>query len=235
MRVFNNRATWSVDPTIQKDLDMVNGLIIGFRGKKGVGKNFVAHLTESVIMENAVGVRSVQLAFADPIKRFCIDVLGLDEKQCYGEDADKNTFTKYPWSNMPLHIRETYPDKRGCMTAREVMQVFGTDFCRDCFCKDIWLDATKRRIDRLSKQGFYWFLITDVRFKNECEAIRSWGGEIWEIQGPQRGQDEAKKDSHPSEKDLEKSVIIDRIIDNRFGMTESGLRKQIVDFLGIGE
>lgn len=44
-------------------------------------------------------------SFAGPIKEFCYKVLGLTYEQCYGSDADKNTFTKYWWEDMPHYPR----------------------------------------------------------------------------------------------------------------------------------
>lgn len=40
-------------------------------------------------------------SFADPLKRLCIDVLGLSHEQCYGTDEQKNTLTHLRWEDMP--------------------------------------------------------------------------------------------------------------------------------------
>src|SRR5690606_30817202 len=91
------------------------------------------------------GVRII--SFADLLKQFCIDVLGLSREQCYGSDHDKNTLTSIRWDNMPIGVRWRYrprwwwPSLRsGRMTAREVMQVMGTDVVRSIY-GDAWAYA----------------------------------------------------------------------------------------------
>lgn len=195
--------------------------LIGLRGKKGVGKNFVADQIEAYLVSKGKTVDKG--AFAKALKDICTDVLGLEQIQCHGSDADKNTPTSYLWENMPERIRRRYPEKNGVMTGREVMQVFGTDVMRD-FDRQIWIEATRRHWEK-SKADYY--LVTDVRFQNETESIRAWGGEVWGINGPQRGQDHTKNDAHPSETDLEKEVVVDRIIDNGEAVTKSDLWRQI--------
>src|SRR4051812_26360203 len=37
--------------------------------------------------------------FSDPIKRFCIDNLGLDTVQCYGSEKDQDTLTHISWED----------------------------------------------------------------------------------------------------------------------------------------
>ena len=202
--------------------------IIGFRGKKGVGKNFVASLTKEVLNQASIDVS--EGAFAACLKNFCTDALGLSHSQCHGTDTEKNSFTRYSWSSMPGFVLEKYPEKSGNMTAREIMQVFGTEFIRESFGRDVWTNALYRSILASDSQ---YYLVTDVRFENECEIIHEWEGEIWQIEGPQRGEEAAKYDKHPSETDLEKEVRIDRIIDNGFGQDVKGLRFQIEQALGL--
>lgn len=40
-------------------------------------------------------------SFADPLKEFCIDVLGLSEEQCYGTNEQKDTESHLQWEDMP--------------------------------------------------------------------------------------------------------------------------------------
>lgn len=112
-------------------------------------------------------------SFADPLKEFCINVLGLDRRQCYGTDDDKNSATHISWTDIPNDIRDKYRRPRrgdgsikpasGYMTGREVMQVFGTDICRkmDTNC---WSRGTYSSI---TKDGFETAVCIDARFPNE--------------------------------------------------------------------
>jgi hypothetical protein len=60
--------------------------------------------TEEFIRQS--GVRS--MAFATPLKQFCMEVFGLHKKQCYGSDADKNTNTLLYWEDQPFWTRVKY-------------------------------------------------------------------------------------------------------------------------------
>lgn len=99
--------------------------------------------------------------FADPLKQLCVDILGLEPKQCYGSDKDKNELVNCYWEEKQL-------------TAREVLQIVGTDMLRK-IQKNVWSDATIRRIKKDSPK---LAIITDCRFPNEVEAIKNAGGKI---------------------------------------------------------
>ena len=162
-------------------------IIIALSGNKGGGKNtlssFITKYFEDpecfvhpeewaeACLEWFVGYGCMvakEFAFADGIKDFCIDVLGLEHKQCYGSDEEKNTPTEYKWENTPkLHTWEGMFDPKGCMTGREVMQIFGTECVRSWF-GNVWADATVRKIQRTTCE---MAIITDNRFPNEVEKI----------------------------------------------------------------
>ena len=133
-------------------------------------------------------------SFADPLKEFCVNVLGLLPEQCHGSDAQKNSFTKYKWDNLSLEWREKFSKekrqsqtysingrevesrslivpKSGFMTGREILQIFGTNVCRNMFCDTIWVDATMAKIRRDKPRIA---LIADVRFKSEVESIMKY-------------------------------------------------------------
>jgi hypothetical protein len=112
-------------------------------------------------------------SFADPLKRLCIDTLGLDPIQCYGTDDDKNSSTHLSWENIFSEVREKYSRPRrgsggykpasGNMTAREVMQVIGTDIFRrldnNCWARSLY--------SIIEQEGYELSLISDARFPNE--------------------------------------------------------------------
>jgi len=83
----------------------VQPFIIGVSGVKQSGKDTVANfLCSNLKWGSLVKIYS----FADPLKRFLIDVMGLREEQCYGSDEDKNSLTSYKWDNLPMDIRQLY-------------------------------------------------------------------------------------------------------------------------------
>ena len=212
--------------------------IIGFCGRKGVGKSFVADLLYQFLEQQALGSNfsSPDLlnpfakpfftmgskiveaaAFADPIKKFLAECLGVDEVKLHGNDNDKNTPTEYMWDNLPEWLRK---DRTGPMTIRHMMQIFGTELNRDLWDKEIWTRTLKRRID---KSNAAYFLITDVRFQNELDKVHEWGGKVWKIEGPQRGNKDAANDAHQTEKVIDGTVRHDIVIRNEWEDTPETL------------
>ncbi len=191
---------------------MKKTLIIGLSGKKQSGKNTACNALQSLIeKEKSCKVYS----YADALKeKICIDILGLSYEQCYGTDEQKNTLTSYKWNKMPKEIRDEmiiticHKDNgdfdgtlggRGYsqeyMTAREVMQIVGTDIFRKYFDDFVWVNATFRNI---SKENFDVALICDVRFQSEVEGIIENGGYVIRLL-----RDVCDKDSHSSESALD--------------------------------
>jgi len=108
-------------------------------------------------------------AFADVLKEFAVDVLGLEHNQVYGTNEEKNSPTHLLWENMPTG------NNKGPMTGREVLQYFGSDICRKMY-ENIWFDACIRRI-RKDKPELA--LISDVRFSNEIKGVQDEGGVVF--------------------------------------------------------
>ena len=152
-------------------------------------------------------------SFADSLKDFCVDTMGLGHEQCWGTDNEKNTETSYLWDNLPEAIRKKYGiqekeeafgfrdgiwekiARSGPMTGREVMQVFGTDIARDMFDQNIWVNATLRKI---RKENYALALIADVRFPSEVKVVTENNGHVIRLA---RTYDIS--DKHPSETALD--------------------------------
>ena len=137
---------------------MTNTIIIGVSGKKQSGKSSLCDYFKYTLGENEVKI----YALADCLKTFCVDVLGLTHQQCYGSDEDKNSLTEYTWEYFGSK------EKTGFISARELLQIFGTDICRNKFSPNIWTNATLRKI---KKEHSNIALISDVRFSSEVEKI----------------------------------------------------------------
>ncbi len=145
--------------------------------------------------------------FADPMKDFCIRVLGLEWKQCYGTNAEKDTLTTIDWANMPNCPKEK--KKAGKMTGREVLQYFGTNVMRKIE-DNLWVNATLRQIHMESPAIA---LIGDCRFPNEVNGIQGVGGKVIRLTKNSESQD-----SHSSETALDKENFdwakFDAVVDN---------------------
>lgn len=178
--------------------------IIGLLGHQGVGKNYIA---EKILPEILIKSRNtVVLAFADHLKIECISKLGADFDKVYGE-KDYET--------------------------RKLLQITGTEEGRDKYGKDVWIKTLENWIKVLNSRGVERFIISDVRFANEAEWVKSMGGTVIKISSPQRYQARLMKESskggnsgksleqrmkelmeHPSEKEIDTVKTFDFEIKN---------------------
>lgn len=65
------------------------------------------------------------------------------------------------------------------MTRREMLQRIGTDCLRDNLHQDVWVNALMSNLT-----PWMDYVITDVRFPNEVEAIRKEGGVVFRVERP---------------------------------------------------
>lgn len=149
--------------------------IIGFSGRKGSGKNtcadfITAHIYGSKSLSVAPTVQTY--AFADPMKRMCMQFFGLTHDQCYGTNEQKNSFTILRWEDFPVVAIAAQHD--GFMSAREVLQFFGTEILRKMYM-NTHVQALMYDIDH---DECFLAQITDVRFPNEVAGIQARGGKV---------------------------------------------------------
>lgn len=179
-----------------------------------------------------VGVSQVikQYSFADPLKQFCIKVLGLSWESCYGTDEQKNQPTHLNWEEMPgvitefsaNHLRvsnstnvELMTNKArainciyhqsGPMSGREILQWFGSDICRQIFGK-CWINAT---LNQIKEDNSALAIITDIRFPNEVEGVQEVDGLVVRLT-----RMITTEDMHMSETKLDNYQKFDYILDN---------------------
>lgn len=154
---------------------------------------------------------------ADPLKRICIDVLGLDEKLVYGSQSDKLTETHLKWEDMPTFEGELGKNKSkgkvginvktGPMTVRDVLEYVGTELFRKMY-NDCWANALVKTIQR-ERPAFA--VIDDVRFPNEVFAIKQAGGKVVRLT---LTTEEASKNTHDSNIKLDGFEHFDAVIHN---------------------
>lgn len=105
--------------------------------------------------------------FADYLKDMCVNLFGLNPKNVYGTDEQKNECTPFKWEDMP-----TETNKTGHMTHREFLEYFGTKIIRRVK-SDAWVYAT---INKILTEDSQLAIVPDVRFPNEVKAIKDNGG-----------------------------------------------------------
>jgi hypothetical protein len=99
--------------------------------------------------------------------------------------------------------KESYPE------IRRLLQVFGTEVGRNMFGENFWVDLA------LNKINVEHAVISDVRFKNEADAIKKAGGQVWRINRHGIGP----VTDHSSEIDLD-DYRFDHIIDNDYSVLD---------------
>jgi len=171
-------------------------------------------------------------SFADPLKVICHSLFGLTKEQCWGTDEQKNTPTALRWENMPgilsdktnINVIEEYLPlldikyhTPGPMTARELLQFFGTNIMRKMYAP-VWVNAT---INKIKQEGSLRSVISDVRFPDEADAIKKAGGKLIKLTRS------VSKDSHPSETALDNYTNFDYVIDNSGDSTVENLIEEI--------
>jgi hypothetical protein len=133
-------------------------MIIAIAGRKQSGKTSVCEYISRTFTKQKQEISCIY-NFADPLKEICQTILGLTHDQCYGTDEQKNEPVDCYWENKQL-------------SAREVMQILGTDMLRK-LQHNVWANATIRKI---KDEALPLALIADCRFPNEVDVVKQAGG-----------------------------------------------------------
>lgn len=129
----------------------------------GRGNSFYQQAT--MVQEPSIIVDS----FARPVKEICTDILGVPQSSVYGSDAEKNQLTDYCWDKIPENIKLKFSDRKsGKISAREIMQIIGTDIFREYFSNDIWVNALIKRSENSDAE---LLIVDDLRFNSEAKIL----------------------------------------------------------------
>lgn len=194
-------------------------MIIGITGKAQSGKDTACRIVqlintvdydcacsegegEKYILDNVDNILPITCmwekhAFADKLKECASIILGVP-RFMFESGEFKESFTSLPLSN-----KEGEP-----MTNREFLQYFGTEVGRS-IDKDLWIKALMYSYGR-DKES-HW-IVPDVRFPNEADAIRNAGGVLWKIE-----RDGSGAGNHISEKLID-DIMVNIIIENNLDM-----------------
>lgn len=143
--------------------------LIGLAGKARSGKDTIGQL-----LDRAFGCSLI--SFAQPIRDGLNAMIpGLNQEHFHGSLKEKPV----PWIGK---------------SPRQMMQYLGTEWGRTLVNENLWLLIAKHKIEA-AHENFRHVVVTDVRFENEADFIRSLGGVIWHVS---RG-DAPSVNAHPSE------------------------------------
>ena len=155
--------------------------LIGLVGKAGSGKDTLADEIAADGWE--------KVAFADSLKRMCIDYLGLSHDDAYTQEGKMR---------MNPHWG---------MTNRTILQKVGTDAMRNGFDKDVWVKILQIRIRRMLDEGRK-VVITDCRFDNEAQMVEDMGGLVVEVVRDSQSRDlSSVEQQHASEEPVSRRYV----------------------------
>lgn len=176
--------------------------VIAFAGNLKTGKNYVA---ENIFIPLLPKKNTLVMAFADHFKIDAITKGNLEYSKVFGEKDDKT---------------------------RKQLQIMGTEDGRDKYGQDIWINTLDNWMKIYNERGVERFIITDLRFKNEYNYLKSKNAKIIKIEAPNRqkknlkGQD-LKVLNHRSETELN-DIIFDSTINNDYNVNIISDLKNII-------
>ena len=167
-------------------------MIIGLSGYARSGKDTAAdRLVEAHMF--------TRYSFAAPMKDAMYKLNPIVHSDSIGNFRYKDLVDSYGLDE----AKDSHPE------IRRLLQVFGTEVGRDMFGNNFWVDLALNSIIEDN------VVISDVRFKNEADAIKSAGGKVWRINRHGVGP----VTNHSSEIDLD-SYNFDYIIDNDYSVSD---------------
>jgi hypothetical protein len=148
-------------------------LILGMMGGAGAGKSTAASCL------NLRGAATYSLA--QPLKLMVARAFKLRAEQVWGSQSEKEAV-----------------DPRYNLSGRQLLQMIGTDGCRETFGAGIWTQIT---LDRIEHDGPAVAVVEDVRFPDEARRIIERGGLVWRLECPDR------QTSDPGEHESERAWL----------------------------
>ena len=143
--------------------------IIALAGRMGSGKNTVGDIIEKLCLTNN-GPKFEQKAFAGKLKQIASLLTGIPV-----EDFEDQEFKK---TNLGQEWARPFYDKNSnvhyeTITVRKFLQLLGTESMRIGLHTNVWVNAlfADYKGPKLSEYDPSNWIITDVRFPNELEAI----------------------------------------------------------------
>jgi len=202
--------------------------VIGISAKVGAGKD-TAHQLLSEHYES-LGYKCTKISFAKTLKDICTLMFGWDRQRLEDDFSYKEGDT----------LDDGSPDPACQMlgkTRRVVMQELGTEAMRNGLHPDVWVIATKLAIDRGDYDGFDYGFLTDCRFFNELQFVKSLDGHCIKINRVGEQTTLTEHESHISELEWEQwtdwSCVVDNIIDPNLTEKENKQRFKTALLKGI--
>jgi len=153
--------------------------IIGIIGKKGSGKTECS----KVLIEK---YKFRKISFADKLKEIVCELWDISKTNLYDPTMKEKV------------------DPRWGKSYREIMQLFGTEVCRVIHW-NTWIYHVEKEFKNKTSQNF---VIDDVRFKNEAELIKKYGGILIKVVRPTLISENDQHQSEVEQDQIEPDVVI---------------------------
>ena len=168
-------------------------MLVGLMGQAQAGKDTAA--------KALTRLGWTRVAFADPLRRLAYRTDPIVETYHGGGTAH----VRLSWlvDRLGWDQAKQFPD------VRRLLQRLGAEGVRDTIGTDTWIDLAKQKIRGHHERGTP-VVVTDVRFANEADAVRSLNGVVVSIVRPGHSP---VPSTHPSELE-QASVVPDALIVN---------------------
>jgi hypothetical protein len=201
-------------------------MIISLSGKIASGKNTIGDIIEKLCLTNN-GPVFEQKAFAGKLKQTASLLTGIPVEK-FEDQEFKKTLLGSEWGTVrpnPLNAVPVFEDVQfnELMSVRELLQKLGTEAMRDGLHTNVWVNAlfadykmSYRQhpdIDYVEHKAYPDWIITDMRFPNEMEAIFKRGGLTIKVIRPVKKSKTTAR-LHPSETSLDKADFDYEIIND---------------------
>jgi hypothetical protein len=202
--------------------------LIGISGRIGSGKDTVG---QRICQQ--LGVEWEIKKFAGKLKQIASILTGIPIQQ-FEDQEFKKTELPEQWSYLlktgDAFNVEGFEVFKQRMTVRTLLQRLGTEALRDNLHVNVWTNAlfSDHRPAKMSEYKPSKWVITDVRFANEAEAIKQRGGIIIRIDRPEL---QTKARLHPSETALDRfefdhTIVNDSDLNALFEKTDDFLKQR---------
>ena len=163
-------------------------MIIGVSGRIGSGKDTIGEIIQKLCITNSKPEFEIK-KYAGKLKQVASLLTGIPVES-FEDQEFKKALLGAEWGTVrhnPLNAIPVFGDVKfnELMSVRELLQKLGTDAVRNGLHKDAWVNAlfadyklSEESIVRKTKSGQYYdkkeypnWIITDMRFPNEMEAV----------------------------------------------------------------
>ena len=183
-------------------------VIVGISGAKRSGKNTFSSLIAEELDNYSIKVQ--EGSWARFVKESAYESLGIAEEEDYKfYELWANAFKE----SHKLQIVNADGKVIHTISGRKFLQRYGTEAHRELFGENFWIDAFW---DNNSFQNADVLIITDCRFDNEAESVKSKDGIVVKIQN---NKAEANNDNHDSERGISEELI-DFVVENNGSVEE---------------